>query len=211
MVICPDTNSVIQTSWYLKATFILRAARNAEQSSVEYRCSTGYKTHPLRQRTTRHMIFRDSVLQQVVPGWTAAVCCCLPALGRSTLPRVVWRAVSVCVTTEKQKVSEHTQMLCSTLSLWTHTYLLQTLCNTNQLKEASQTDVEGINCDSPADITPAQTDRQTTSSWKYLTPNPSYVLWILHGLQWHQLSIETHVTGRWLWNVLWLLVIPTTL
>jgi len=29
------------------------------------------------------------------------------------------------------------------------------------MKEASQTDVEGINCDSLADITPAQTDRQT--------------------------------------------------
>jgi hypothetical protein len=75
------------------------------------------------------MIFRDSVLQQAVSGWTAAVCCCLPALGRSTLPRVVWRAVSVYVTTEQQKVSEHTQMLCSTLLLWTHTYLLQ-MCNT---------------------------------------------------------------------------------
>jgi len=48
---------------------------------------------------TCHTIFRDSLLQQAVPGWRAAVCCCLPALGRSVLPRVVWRAVSVHVTT----------------------------------------------------------------------------------------------------------------
>jgi hypothetical protein len=28
------------------------------------------------------------------------------------------------------------------------------------MKEASQTDVEGISCDSPEDITPAQTDNK---------------------------------------------------
>jgi len=135
MAVCPDMNSVTQTlPWNLKATFIhsfiLRAATNAKQGNIEYRCSTGYKTHPLRQRKTRYIVFRDSLLQQAMPEWTAAVCCWLPALGRSTLPWVVWQAVSVNVTTQKQKVSEHTQTLCSTLSLWTHTYLLQMLCNT---------------------------------------------------------------------------------
>ena len=162
------------------------------------------------------MIFRDSLLQQTVPGRRAAVCCCLPALGRSVLPWVVWRAVSVYVTTQKQKVSEHTQTLCSTLSLWTHTYLLQMLCNT-------KSDERGITnrCGRyqlwltwryhPS--TDRQTDRQTktTSSWNNLTPNPSHVLRILHGLEWRQLNIKTHMTCRWPQNVQRLLVIPTTL
>jgi hypothetical protein len=188
---------------------IVRALTNAKQSSSEYRCCTAHKTHPLSQHTTCHMIFRDSLLQQADAGWTAAVCCCLPSLGRSLLPWVVWRAVSVYVTTHKQKVSEHTKTLCSTLSFWTHTYLLQGLCNTKSDERGITNRCGRYQLWLTWRYHPS-TDRQT-SSLHNLTPNPSYVLWILCGSEWHQLSSKTHVTSKWSQNIQGLLVIPTTL
>ena len=132
MVAGPDVNCVTQTlSCYLKATFIHSQGCN--------KCRTKQfwiqMLHWLQDTSpeTAHNMPHDIAATRCA-WWTAAVCCCLPALGRSMLPWVVWRAVSVYITTQKQKVSEHTQTLCSTLLLWTHTYLLQMLCNTKSDK-----------------------------------------------------------------------------
>jgi len=160
-------------------------------------------------RATCHTTFRDSLLQQAVPGWTAAVCCCLPAL--EGLCYLEWcDGQSVSTSQHRNRRSLNTPKSCVLPCLSGHTHICYRCCVTSsQMKEASQTDVEGISCDSLEDITPA--DRQTTNSWNNLTPNPSYVLRILCGLEWRQLSIKTHMASRGSQNVQRMLVIPTTL
>jgi hypothetical protein len=90
---------------------------------------------------------------------------------RSTLPWVVWQAVSVCVSAQKQNISECTRTLHSILSLWSHTHLIQMLRKTNQMKQASPADVEGTSCDWPEDITP-RTHRQPAAEtiWHLILP-----------------------------------------
>jgi hypothetical protein len=82
-------------------------------------------------------------------------------LVRSMLPLVVWQAVSVCLSTQKQKVSERTQMLRSTLSLWSHTHIWYRCCVKQNRSKRHHQQMWKVSAVTDLKISPpAQTDNQ---------------------------------------------------